>query len=199
MKKKILFFLFLPLLTELVLSCCDCPETQTLHYTNKTMLLQHLDNSGSGPVVTTSGRVPKAAYGIRIDVVREKTAAHRKTLFLPAAYAYSCGCPPPLEILPRDSITAIRVFTLQDFDASHAAGSDVSGYFKSYTPYYFLSITDYLQKSRTVLLDESELSTRVDLLLMTPPALNTLHQFRVRLTLSDGRTLEQETTPIDLS
>jgi hypothetical protein len=198
MYKKVLFFLLLPLLAELVLSCCDCPDTVTLHYTNRTMLVKNLDNRGSGPVVAASNTVPKAAYGIRIELVREKTAALRKSLFLPAAYAFSCGCPPPMEIRPGDSITALQVFTVRDFDASHAAGSDISAYFKGYNPYYFLSIPDYLEKWGTLLYNESELLTKVDLLLMTPPAVTGVHQFRVRLTLSDGRVLEQDTPTIEL-
>ena len=199
MKQKILFFLLFSLLAEVLLSCCDCPDTVTRRYTNKSFTVANLDNSGSGPVVATAATVPKAAYGIRLQIVRETTACGRRALFLPVAYAFSCGCPPELEILPRDSVTAIHVFTLADFDGNHPAGSDVSAYFKSYTPYYFLGIPDYLQKSRTVLLDESELQARIDLLLMTAPARTGAHRFRVRLTLSDNRVLELDTPPIELA
>jgi hypothetical protein len=199
MIKKVLFLMLLPLLAGTVISCCDCPDTETLHYTNKTVALRNLDNSGSGPVVTNSAQVPKEAYGIRVAIGRERTALLRRSLFLPAAYAFSCDCAPPMQILPRDSITAIQVFTLQDFDGSHPAGADISALFKGYKPYYFSSIPDYLREWPLVLFNESELPATIDLLLMTPPTLNTVHRFRVRLTLSDGRTLEQETPPIELT
>lgn len=199
MKKKVLFFLLLPWLANLVVSCCDCPEPSIRHYTNKTAVVKNLDNSGSSPAEVTSGRVPKAAFGIRVAIVRELTAHRRTSLFMPAAYAYDCACDPPNQLLPKDSITAINVFTLTSFDGSHGAGSEVSDYFKAYNPYYFLSIPDYLKGWSPRLFVESELPTKADLLLMTPPVRTGVYQFRVRLTLSDGRVLQQDTTPIELT
>lgn len=199
MRKKVLFFLLFPLLAEVVVSCCNCPDPDIKHYTNRTASVHNLDNTGSGPVVSSSGTIAKEAYGIRVDLKRELTAHTSRGVFLSQAYAYDCFCEQSPQFLPKDSITALQVFTLRDFDNIHPAGSDVSTYFKAYHPYYFLTIPDLVEKWDTVLYDESRLETKVDLMLMTPPGPNTRHQFRVRITLSDGRTLEEDTPPIELT
>lgn len=142
----------------------------------------------------------KSAYGIRIHLSREKLVFNvvPKSVFLSSAYAYDCFCPPPRQFLPRDSITAVQVFTLSDFDGSHAANADISDYFKVYSQFSFTTIPDYLDEASWVIYDESGLEVQLDLLLMTAPSINTKHKFSVRLFLSDGRILEQQTTEIDL-
>ncbi|NII23795.1 DUF5034 domain-containing protein [Pseudoflavitalea sp. X16] len=198
--KKVIFLLLFPLIAEVVISCCNCMEPVIRRYTNKTISVEHLDNSGSEAVVSTSGSVTKKAYGIRLRLIREQLACiqQRKSLFIQSAYAYSCGCEPALQFLAKDSITSIKVYTLNDFDGTHPAGSDLSGYFKVYSVYNFMTIEDYLKYMDVTLYAESQLDTRIDLLLMTAPVLTGQHQFKVQLTLSDGRTLETETSTIEL-
>jgi hypothetical protein len=198
---KILFFLLFPLITELVVSCCDCNiETLIGHYTNKDIVLTNIDNSGSEPITTTANSVPKQAYGIRTQLNREKTAclSPSKSIFIQTAYATSCNCPPPNQLLARDSVTAIQIFTLNDFDANHPANSDVSDYFRIFKGSSFSTISDFIIDYNTILYDESELELLFDVLLMTPPILNQKHYFKIKISLSDGRTLEATTTSIDL-
>lgn len=200
--RKILLFLLLPLIAETVISCCHCLEPVLKRYTNKTLLIDNLDNSNNEPVISTSGSVAKTAYGIRIHLSREKIACinRSRSVFIQSAFAYKCDCPPPNQFLPEDSITSIKVFTVNDFDATHSANSDISDYFKVYTAYLFTftTIPDYLRNTSPVLYSENELEVKLDLLLMTPPSFNNQHRFRVQITLSDGRVLQQETSEIQL-
>ena len=199
MKRKILFLLLFPIMVQLVVSCCSCVEPLIQHYSNKSISLQNLDNSGSEPVPSTSGSIAKTAYGIRLQVIREKTACIQKqtSLFITSAYAMSCDCPPLNQYIPKDSITSIKIYTLNDFDSSHLSNADISDYFKVYNLFSFSTINNYLKKSSSILYDESELETKADLLLMTPPIVNTQHKFNIQITLSDGRIF-QETLQIEL-
>jgi hypothetical protein len=200
MTKKLFLVLLFPFIADLAISCCNCLDTLTHHYSNKTIAVSALDNSGREPKEISAGSVFKTAYGIRVQLVREKIVRVDKPgiVFGQAAYAYDCFCNPTDEFLPNDSITAIRVLTLNDFNSDHPANSDVSGYFKVYTPYSFYTIDDYLKYQGNTFYSESELQLSFNMFLMTPPASGGAHQFRVQFILSDGRMLVQDTPTIDL-
>jgi hypothetical protein len=161
--------------------------------------VSNLDNSGQEPLETSSGSVVKTAYGIRVKLTREKMVRidRSKIMLGEPAYAYDCSCPPTDEFLPTDSIAAIRVITLTDFNSSHLVNSAVSTYFKVYKSYSFSTLDDFVNKTSATFFNETELQVTFDLLLMTPPDSNGPHQFRVQIILSDGRTLEQDTSTID--
>lgn len=192
--------LLLPFIANLVVSCCNCLETAIHHYTNKTISVINLDNSGKEPLEAPSGNVIKTAYGIRVTLTREKIARIDKPeiSLVEAAWAYDCRCPPPDEFLPNDSIVAIRVISLTEFNSSHPANSDVSTYFKVYAPYAFSTPDEFVKATSNTLFFETDLQVTFNLLLMTPPDKNGLHQFKVQIVLSDGRTLEQNAPTIDL-
>ena len=197
---KILIILLFPFIAEVIISCCDCIEPLIEHYTNKTLLIKNIDNSGSEPVVTTANSVPKEAFGIRTKLRREKVAFLKptKSLFIPTAFATSCDCPPEKQLYARDSIISIQLYTLNDFDTNHPSNSEVSDYFKIFQGASFSTIKDYLTKYNTVLYNDNELDFEFDLLLMIPPSLNKSHSFKLKITISDGRVFEEASTPIEL-
>jgi hypothetical protein len=188
-------------MAEVVISCCNCIEPVIQSYTNKTITLSNLDNSAKEPIVALSDTVVKKAYGIRLQLIREKLAClekRRPSLFISSAYAFKCSCAPAQEYRPKDSIVSIKIYTLHSFDNDHAAGSDLSAYLKVYRSYAFSTIEQFVKNSPTVLFDDKQLEQTIDFLLMTPPAINVEHAFKVQFILSDGRTLEGETSPVKL-
>ena len=198
--KKVIFLLVFPLITEVVISCCNCIDPVIQHYTNKSISVSNLDNTGQEPIVSTANSINKNAYGFRLQLTREKLACLEKrySFFIQSTYAMSCRCPPPTQFMAKDSINSIKVFTIQNFDGAHPAGSDVSDYFKVYRGFSFTTIGDFLKTSKQTLFDERELQPLTDFLLMTAPAIVGARRFKVQLTLSDGRVLETETSTIDL-
>jgi hypothetical protein len=197
--KKVIFLLIFPLIAEVVISCCNCIDPVVQHYTNKTISASNLDNTGKEPVVSTANSINKNAYGFRLQLTREKLACLEKRYsFFIQSYAMSCHCPPPTQFMAKDSITSIKVFTIQDFDGTHPAGVDVSDYFKVYRQFAFFSISDFLTISQRTLYDERELQPQTDFLLMTAPTITGARRFKIQFTLSDGRILETETSTIDL-
>lgn len=194
---------------QIVVACCDCLDTVLKNYSNLSITVDNLDNGGEKPVVTNSTTVPKNAYGIKVNFHREIVAFNKKALptFFQSAYAFSCECPPPLEILAKDSIVTFKIFSVYDFDSNHSSNSDISEFFKIFNYDSYSTINVYLNSkinyghyysnSAWTLYDESELKFEMTLLLMTPPKINTTNKFRIQITLSDGRVFEQETTDID--
>ena len=197
---KVIFLLLFPLIAEVLVSCCNCLEPVIKHYTNKTLTINHLDNSGSAPVIASSDTVRKSAYGIRMNLVRETVVCNhnRTSLFISSAYAFKCDCEPPNQILPRDSITALHISTVNDFDATHPAGSDVTEYFYQYQKNNYRSIPDYLSRQAEVVFDAAQDSLVVDFLLMQAPAAAGIYSFEIAVTLSDGRTKNARTNPAQL-
>jgi hypothetical protein len=197
--KKIILILLFPFIADLVVSCCNCLDTLIHHYTNKTISVSNLDNSGQELREISSGSVIKTAYGIRVKLNREKMACIDKPPIIlgEPAYAYDCRCPPSDQFLPNDSIADIRVITLTDFNSTHPANTAISTYFKVYALYSFSTLDDFVKNTSASFFNETELQVTLDLLLMTPPDSNGPHQFRVQIVLSDGRILEQDTPTID--
>jgi hypothetical protein len=209
--KKVIAVLFIPTAIQIAIACCDCIVPALKNYSNKSMTVDNLDNSGEKPTVTSSSSVSKKAYGIQVNFHREIVAYDQNPLpiFFQTAYALTCDCPPPLEILARDSIVTLRIFSVYDFDSNHPVNSDISEYFKIFENNSFITINEYVKfrkeytyrygnsKSGWTLYDESELESQITLLLMTAPKININNKFKVQIILSDGRMFEQETTEID--
>jgi hypothetical protein len=125
--------------------------------------------------------------------------------FFQSAYAFDCACEDD-ERVAKDSLKAFRIIALKDVDVDHPANSDVSEYFKVYTNDYrfFQTIDSYFGFQDASLYDRwtpgaGDLVWTVDLLLMTIPDHGGTYQFKIQLVLSDGRVLEGETTPIELT
>jgi hypothetical protein len=144
-------------------------------------------------------QVVKTAYGIRSKIEHKKVVYQEAThsgLF----YAFKCDCENPDSIFTaKDSIVNIKIFTLNDFDDTFTADSDISKYFKVHQDELFQNIDAFVKSpAKRFEFGGWQLENIIDLLLINPPTKGKKHQFKVQYYLSDGRILEQITTPIDL-
>ena len=198
---KILLIMVLPMILESVLSCCDCLEPSYLNYTNCSLTAQNFDNRGDTPEIIQSGAISKKAYGIRLTITRSENTCsteRQNSPFIQSAFATSCGCPPEYIYMPLDSIVNISVTSYNDFDASHAAGADVSEYFYVFRWNEFYTINEFTENLRgeeDYYLDPLK---EIDLLMMSPPLYGTEHQFGISIELSDGRMLPAQTGKVQL-
>lgn len=199
---KIILILILPLMVEIIVSCCNCPETTFLNYTNCNLNVCNLNNSGASPIISQSDTIPKKAYGIKVSIMRSENTCKLKrnnSFLIQSAYAYACSCPSEFEYIPLDSIVSISITTIHDFDSEHLRSSDISEYFHVFEYQNFISIDDYINIIETKIPDYMESTFEFDLFLMTPPMLGTEHQFEVKIKLSDGRILNAQTEKIVLN
>jgi hypothetical protein len=198
---KILSILLLLLLVELITACCNCIEPTSYYYTNCSLTVKNLDNSGPEPVVAHSDTLLKNAYGIRVTVSRFENTCITKVngfSFIQSAYAFDCFCPPEVQYLALDSIASIEIKTINDFDAEHLANSNISDYFYVFGGNEFTPIVESIANLETTLYDFENPTLEFDLLLMSPPTAGTRHQFEVLIGLSDGRVLTAQTGYIEL-
>jgi hypothetical protein len=206
--KKVVFILILPFLAEVIIACCSCPRERGNVYTHDYLLINHIDNSGIEPRSTYSEEVNKYSYGIGLVVSRKVFSM--KDDFSPSVFQVvqaSCECPPDRGIVPADAIKTIEVFSIYDFDADHPAQSDVSDYFRVLDSGGLMTIQDFLsngysdaapRETRWTMWNTEDRNLKITLLLMKAPEMGASHKFDVRMKLSDGRSLEAETTLVEL-
>jgi len=178
-----------------------------MKYSHKALILKNLDNSGDRAIESEALQLNKNAYGIRLYLNREETIARAKqinTIFIQSAYAFTrAECPPEFIYTANDKIISIKVFTLNKFDNQHSENTDITNYFKVAQTYsdvkdYIASIYYSNEKVEYQWPEPPEMELKIDLMLMTAPTMDNKHQFKIQVTLSDGRILEQQTTEIQL-
>lgn len=198
--RKIFTLLFLLLVSEVWIACCDCSEPQYYQYTHTGMVLLNLDNRGQNPVIASDYPIPKAAYGIRIVLTTEATVWQKPafSFFIQNAYAFSCKCEAGTQYLPRDSVINLRIYTLNDFDAQYPAGSEISDYFRILNSDHYTTISDYVRQSGTTFSYKEPREVMLNIMLIQPPLQKGNYRFRIEIELSDGRKFDKETAMIEL-
>lgn len=189
---------------DLLIACCNCPEPVLSQYTNCSLEIQNLDNAGTELKASTNNEIPKKAFGIRlkINLKEDMCMGTVPTLFMSSANAFSCDCYPEWIASPIDSITSIHIYTVNEFDATHPAGVDVSDYFHVFEFNEFYRLPEYINRHTNILfdyyIDDFIIPLQWDLLLMSAPTSGVEHQFKVQVNLSDGRVLSMLTNKVNL-
>lgn len=194
--KKIALIYGVIIISKFFVSCCNCEDSMELRYTDNAILVNNLDNSGRIPILARTEGVIKTAYGIQLQVLSIEVARQNNWGFS-TANAYSCGCKPPITYIPRDSIINFEIISVNPFDAL-PAGSDITDKFMVEAGNRFSAANSFLSGATPSVNYSLEQPRISSFLLMQPPATTGAYQFEIRLQLSDGRTLTQRTTPINL-
>ena len=193
---RTVFILTLFYLAKALAACCFCDPSFPLVFDELTVA--NADNSGKEPQEVSASEVNKNAYAIKIRLSTQEVAWGSKLFMINPVYAFDCNCEEYGSM--SEDITEIRVATLSDFDENHSSGDDATDLFSVFHNPTYYSVPDYVDKYLSYFgeLDRGwEFS--VDLLLMTPPARPGPHQFEIVVTLSDGRVLTAQTTPVILN
>lgn len=208
--KKTVLVLLLPIFAQVLVSCwCNCNEPKYGTYTNKGFYeVKNLENA-EFLNTTTMESIPKTAFGLRIEMQRDIVSQRQspKTEILPSAYAMSpCECPYN-KLTAKDSVTTVNIFTVNDFDDKHLAGSDVSDYFRYVNRNSsngvikkYATLTEFVKEEPTAIFnaDFYKNTKIIDFLMMETPKLGTKHNFRIKIAFSDGRVVEATSLPINL-
>lgn len=98
---------------------------------------------------------------------------------------------------PSITIENIKIITLQDFDAAHHAGTDLTVFFKHVESGKFYDMEKLYDRDAQVIYDNSLPPFEADVLLIKAPEHTGMHTFVVEAWLSDG-TLLSDTTSVQL-
>ncbi len=193
-----LFILLFPFIAHVFWSCCSCENTEVFEISTCSFAVEHINNSGEKPVITSEDEIGKNAYGIQLAMEKsESLCFHGKSLFIaPTLNAFKCDCLLD-EYIALDTIQDIRVRTVNDFDMEHPAGTDVSEYFFSDQEDVYISISDLMLRINGPNFLYNGSST-FNLLLLTAPMQGVEHQFNIEIDMTDGRSFIEQTDKVDL-
>lgn len=200
MIKKIFFVFALALISQLIVSCvnCNCLPIKTVYYTNTALLLRNMDFSLAEPKISNAAIISGANYGIQIQLQTEIIVLNKKQIrFGLMQAAYACSCPED-DFIAKDNIASLKIFSNNDFDATHPKNTDLSLYFKAKRNNAMVTITDYIAAIKDQF-DVYPNNFYEGVFLQTMPTLNKKHRFKIVITLTDGRVLEAETTEVELT
>lgn len=214
--KKVAIILLVPLLIEFLTACCDCDNypfnnyyDHLAYFSHTEMLAYSIDNSGPFSQPPSSDSVSAQAYGIRVLLDRQEVIPEEPQMatltgsfsLMQTAYAFQCGCPNEIYYEPAEVVESIRITTLNEFDAFHPAGSDVTDYFLVVWHLNMWTLKQFPDLLNSALFDPEDQTVEFNALLMNAPDpdLPENHGFTMEISLSDGRVLEAETTQITLA
>ncbi|RZK50897.1 MAG: DUF5034 domain-containing protein [Pedobacter sp.] len=199
MIKKIIFVFAIALSLQLISGCvdCNCGPVKDIYFTKKGLSLKNLDGSLPEPKVTKDSVIGSAKYGIQMQFATEQLALnYHKVNWGLMSTAMACSCEED-NVIGKEDILAVAIFSNNDFDASHPKNTDLSLYFKAKLNDAHIPIDDYL-KTLKDLKHSAIIAFYQWIFLQQAPTASKNHKFRVKINLSDGRVLEAETTEVQL-
>ncbi|MGM9474781.1 DUF5034 domain-containing protein [Pedobacter sp. GSP4] len=200
MIKKVLYILGLALISQLIVACvnCNCPPTRNIYFTNKALSLKNMDKSLPDSMVTNSRIISNANYGIQVRLQTTLLTMRKQQLnwgLMQTAYACSCNDD---NFIAKERVVSLKIVSNNDFDASHPKNTDLTLYFKARKGVTMISIADYIKTANELGYD-TMYPFYEGVFLQAAPSINKKHQFKLTITLSDGRILEAETTEVELA
>ena len=198
--QKVFVVIFLYFLFQLVISCCDCPKSSIHYFKYKSIITSNLDNSDEIPIVSETNVIPKIAFGIRLKLsfVSLLTCNNAAHIGFSQLYAYDCFCPPTDQFIVSDTLCAIDIRTVYDFDDSHPANSIITEYFKVFVSDRYYPITDFIKNQHSIKQYSKPENQIIDLFLLTPPRHSGEHRFRIEIKISDYGALSTMTQAVNL-
>jgi len=199
MIKKVLFVIALGLSLQLITGCvdCNCGPNQTFHTTTKTLLVNNIDSTLPEPMTANSAVINANNYGFKMQLLSDRVAQKNQKVnwgFIQKAYA--CSCAEDI-YKSKEHILTLEIFSNNDFDASHPKNTDLSAYFKVKIYNNLNTMIEYV-KYINKFYQSSSNPFYWGIFLQAVPSLSKKHKFRIKITLSDGRILEAETTEVEL-
>jgi len=191
MRFKIVIIIIVLTISQVIFdSCCKINTT----FTVKGVDVANLDNSGEIPtevIDSIVSGVTKNAYGIRVYLASSINSSSfvdntiKNAQFIGKSYAL--GCKQNYSLSNR--IVSFKIYTVNDFDQYHKAGSDITEYFnglnKEYGPY--ISIDQKINEINSLLTD---LPDYFDIFLMNAPTEGDVHQFRIYMEFDDDYVVD---------
>ncbi|MGB1241882.1 MAG: DUF5034 domain-containing protein [Chitinophagales bacterium] len=186
----------------LTTSCCEDEFT----YSWSELYLSNVDNRGENPITAEDNRLPAIAYAIGMSM--ELEFVHYESPFngfSNSAYAFSCD-----ESYRRnDTIKAIRIRALSDFDESHPVGTELGDLFAAKTRGTVTAFSTLEDKTEHAIAVSSfaenvndsspyDLLTDFDLFLLESPSQEAAFQFIVEVELLNAKVLVDTTDSIVL-
>lgn len=195
---RILCWLLVPMMIGTIQACCNCADVIYYQFTISKVEVANLDNSGIVPVAIRDDTVSKKSYCLGITITTTKIALQKTAvpnLFVQTASAQDCFCAGGFYGQTKDTLLALHIYTVNDFDSTHLAGSEINTYFFSDGRNPLPATGQFNQPLYSF--DFGSPAFVYSLMLMHEPQFSALCQFRVEVDFSN-RKYELLTKPVNL-
>lgn len=200
--RKIAIIIFAPILIQLLYACPKCPkrgvssfEFTDLDITGKRIFL--LDSTGKIEDSMSYKHIV-LQFGFQFGNFA-LVPSNALPQFIPTLHAFSC---PGFFMQSRDSFTRVSVITIQNYDAQHLAGSDISDIvrFADYQSRGSTQVDSTLAQQFNTALRFQNSGVggvlRQSLILKKKPQTASEYQFELKCFMSNGRLLQRTTDKI---
>jgi hypothetical protein len=192
LKGKIITVIVLLFVSGFFTGCPDCEDTQKWTFSNCSIYMRNLDNSGQTPALSDKDTLNINAYGLKIEIQQKADscgiAGSLPSIATPL-YAAS-PCYDTYFDIPLDTILDLRIITLNDFNSEKPAGSNVTDYFSVLSGKEFYGLYEYTELNQYYYYADNLFE--MNAMLMEIPSNPGWHQFRIEAELSDGRVLSAD-------
>ncbi len=193
--KTLKAFLLL-LLTELVITIIGCCEEHHL-YNISSFQIVNLDNSQQYPVESTGNEIAARAFGLRAKIENEYFVLNPDNQFGSSAMATSCTEYFNL----KNTLVALDIITLSEFDSLHNQNSDITAYFVSRnagaTNENYITVPSLISSINSTEI-EYQANRSYDFYLLHEPAADSVFQFVINFYFKDGSILSDTSQQIIL-
>ncbi len=183
--KKLLFILITSTITGLVIhSCCE-----GYYYKWTYIITENMDSKQ----VSSLDSISKENFGIKVHLINRKYSSNSQGFLINGAYATDC-----YEIyLKEDSIISIEIISVNRFNLEKDSLSNVSEYFLGQSEFvHFADIHPIADFISIVNEEVYQPIDNINLVLNTDQIFDALHQFIIRIELSDHRFLVDTTSTV---
>ncbi len=200
MIRKVFFVFLIAIVSQTIAGCvdCNCGPIKKIYFTRKGLSLKNMNSSLPQPMVTDTGIIASANYGIQVRLQIEHLTVRKQQInwgLIQTAQACKCAGD---DFIPKEDIASVEIFSTNDFDATHPKNTDLSLYFKVRNYKVTTPIAEHIKRLK----DSNYIARSAfydGVFLQTGPTASKKHKFTIRITLSDGRILEAETSEVELS
>jgi hypothetical protein len=133
LRKTAIIYISFFAIAHLIAGCCDCGPMPAYRIKwAQPRISNHSYEINSGRVdllADTSNNFSAKNYAMSVNMGYELLAAKHHCGIINQAYA--CKCDQSASYTPNYKLSSIKVFTVNAYDSTHPAQSEVTGYFKS--------------------------------------------------------------------
>ncbi|MDY0101990.1 MAG: DUF5034 domain-containing protein [Lentimicrobium sp.] len=205
--KKTIFILLIANVLRIIPGCCECDDT-AIAFDFNTTDIRNLDNSGEWVQSTFSDTMLPGAVAFEVNLYDSMgyygsyaAASFVKNIGFTTSQAFSCDCSMPF--MARQFLEAISITTLFPLSESIPAGTNVSGLFVGQSRGNSASSSS-VYNELSYIIRQTENKTYYDGgiesfgIYLKPEVKNTLAQFEIQFTFSDGLQMTDTTNLIHI-
>ena len=200
-----IFILFVSItFLRLAVSCCNC-ESDFYSFDYSSVVIHNIDNSGRWSKPITNNEMSAASIAFEVQIIGTKpvsaSSSRIKINGFKTLSAQNCECDD--QYVPNQTISDIRIRTLNDINSDYCCNDDVTNLFVANTCVscedigsFYITIDELKKRINPEGLYESP--TNKFLIYLKKTVENDKAQFEVEIDFSDGRSIVTQTNLITI-